>query len=239
MRPKNYQKFIYWVPEDIFQDFKQEYEGKSGKSLYLSQRFPCEILSPSRPIGAALSSGWEDACKRQGSWYRTSDKAGLVLVAATHAVDNLKPYYWGHVSVVPFQPPALPSAQEVQELYADPAYMDRMPAEWPHLSDAEKERFRRFFDSRGMDISLDDVLMHQSANHANFLRPDPLFYVEKNGEKIPYSITPMELTCCACHELFGVLGEDHHHKYVMRCPGMKFVDINPGEFFYVEKLTSE
>src|SRR5271157_2772225 len=222
MRPKNYQKYIYWLPEAEFQDFKQNYETRTGKSLFISQRFPCEILSPSRQVGVALPEGWNYACKRQGSWYRTSDKAGLTLVASTNSIEDLKAFLWGRVSVVPFQPPALPTEDEVQELYTDPAFTERAPEEWFHLSDDEKERFRRYFETRGMDISLDEVLVHQSANHANFLRPAPHFAVEENGEVTPYSIMPTELTCCACHEIFGVLGTQHPRKYVMRCPGLKF-----------------
>jgi len=80
-------------------------------------------------------------------------------------------------------------------------------------------------------------LARQSANHANFLARDPLFFVVEDGEKVPYSITPVELTCCACHEIFGVLGTDYPRKYVMRCPGLKFVDIASGEYFLVEKIS--
>ncbi len=234
VRPKFYKKYVYWMVADAFRRFQQEFEAFEQKSLFIPERFPCEVLSPARPVGAVLPETWNKACKRQGSWYRTSDKAGQVIVVSANSLPSLQDNYWGEISVVSFHPPQLPSAKEVHDLIQTPAYISRVPKEWPHFSEDEKVRFRRFFDSKGISLSLDEVLLHQSANHANFLQSDPAFAVLENSERVPYSIVPMELTCCACHEIFGVLGISHRKKYIMRCPGLKFVDLAPGEYFLIE-----
>jgi len=236
MRPESYKKYIYWLPESEFSLFQQEFEHSEPKSqsLFIPERFPCEVLSPARPIGAVPPETWNKFCKRQGSWYRTGDKNGQFIVASSKPLPELEKNLWGQVSVTQFRPPRLPTTKELPALLKDPHYTSRVPDEWSRVSEKEKEIMRQYFDSKGMSISLDDVFLHQSANHANFLQSDPVFSVVEKGVRVPYSITPTELTCCACNEIFGVLGANHRKKYVMPCPGLKFVDLKPGEYYKVE-----
>jgi hypothetical protein len=236
LRPRSYKKYVYWLPAGEFRHFQQEFERIEHKTLFIPERYPCELLSPTRSIGAVLPETWNMACNRQGSWYRTSEKAGQVIVVSAKPFPLLQNYFWGEVSVVSFHPPKLPSEKQVRDLVKTPAYISRMPEEWPRFLEDEKVRFRRFFDSKGISLSLDEVLLHQSANHANFLQSNPNFAVLEKGKRVPYSIMPMLLTCCACHEIFGVLGAEHPKKYIMRCPGLKFVDLAQDEYFLIESI---
>ncbi len=234
MRPKSYKKFVHWLPAGEFDRFKKQFEQDANKTLFVPDRYPCEVLSAARPLGAVLPETWNKSCNRQGSWYRTSDIAGQVILVSATSISRLKKYLRGQVSVVRFTPPRLPSLQEVNDLIETKAYTSRAPREWPHFTETEKMNYRRYFDSHGISLSLDEIMTHQSANHANFIQIDPPFATD--GECVPYSIMPLELTCCACLEIFGVLGAEHPKKYVMRCPGLKFVDLAPGEYFLIESI---
>ncbi len=235
MRPKNYKKFVYWLPTDEFALFRTQYEQENHKAIFVPDRYPCEVLSPARPIGAVLPETWNKSCNRQGSWYRTSSRAGQVIVVSAKQLPKLKRYFWGQVTVVPFTPPRLPTPQEVKDLVQTPAYTSRAPEEWPKFTDEEKVKYRRYFDSKGITLSLDEIMTHQSANHANFLQTDPPFATK--DDHAPYSINPLELVCCACHEILGVLGTTHLRKFVMKCPGLKFVDMARDEYFLVESVS--
>ncbi len=236
MRPKSYKKFVYWLPADEFNRFRSQFEQDKHKEVFVPVRYPCEVLSPARPLGAVLPETWNKSCNRQGSWYRTSAKAGQVILVSNEILPDLKEHLSSQVSVVRFTPPQLPSIKEIQDLIKTPTYTSRAPEEWPHFNLEEQIKYRKYFDAHGISLSLDEVMTHQSANHANFLQTDPPFAVLEDGTRVPYSIMPLELTCCACHEIFGVLGAEHPRKYVMRCPGLKFVDLAQGEYFLIESM---
>ncbi len=236
MRPKSYKKFVYWLATDEFSRFQAQFEQVSHKSIFIPERYPCEVLSPARPIGVVLRETWNKSCNRQGSWYRTSDRAGQVILVSNEILPDLKEYLSSQVSVVRFIPPRLPSIKEAEDLIKTPAYTSRAPEEWPHFSLEEQIKYRKYFDAHGISLSLDEIMTHQSANHANFLQPDPPFAILENGKRVPYSINILELICCACHEIFGVLGAQHPRKYVMRCPGLKFVDLAQGEYFLIDSM---
>ncbi len=236
MRPNNYKKFVYWLPIEEFNRFRAQFEQETHKSIFVPERYPCEVLSPARPLGVVLPETWNKSCNRQGSWYRTSAKAGLVILVSAKFLPKLKKHFWGQVSVVAFTPPRLPTPQDVQDLVKTTAYTSRAPEEWPKFTDDEKVKYRRYFDSHGISLSLEEVMMHQSANHANFLQIDPPFAT--HGDHVPYSLFPITLTCCACMEIFGVIGTVHLKKFVMKCPGLKFVDLAQGEYFLVESVSN-
>jgi len=150
MRPKQYLKHIYWMREAEFNQFREQFERSEQHSLFIPKEYPCEVLSPARRIGVVRPELWNKACKRQGSWYRTSDKVGQSIVVSSKPLPELEKSLWGRVSVTQFRPPRLPKTEELHLLLKDSHYTLRAPEDWPRLSEDEKVKFRRYFDSRGI-----------------------------------------------------------------------------------------
>jgi hypothetical protein len=136
----------------------------------------------------------------------------------------------GIVTVIdaPFQPPEW--GPNAAALVRNPAYTGKEPAEWPNLLAHEVPLFQGFIDRCGLGVSLEELLVRHSTNHANFLVPRELATtVLIEDIPTPHSLTAQNFTCSACLEIFDVIGQQWSQKALNKCPGLKYLPLRPGE----------
>ena len=156
-------------------------------------------------------------CKRKTSWYFESSRNGKVLIVSDTAVD-LRGF--GDASLIvpsPFEPPSLPSYDEILTLAQSLEYLRGKPSHWDQIESQEKVTHERWLRRFGVGASFDDVFPYHAANHANFF--EPRFFVCEEGVTVPYSIAGSTHVCSSCLEFFGILGERWPIKYVVPCLG--------------------
>lgn len=156
------------------------------------------------------------------------------LIIAEHSLEELSAYRKGRISVTELDPIEPPTEEELRALVAEREYRESEPEDWTRTTEDDERSFRRFRKITGVNRSLREMMLRHSANHANFILSRPRYYKREGKKRIPLSIVSQLETCSACHELFGILGAHHSRKYVAKCPGLKYVDLRPGEFFIVE-----
>ena len=235
----SYIKYAYFFGSEELSGVEAGLKARPEK-IYRARRMVCELLHPQREAGIALPEVWNKNCRRQGSWYRASSHNREILVVTSFPLEGRR-----GVKIAPsdFQPSRRPSPDEVRTLAESPAYLKVKPAEWDSIDDFDREQFRLFRQGlfklgqatrEEAEENFDSVFPGHCANHANFIEPG--FYLERGGEKIPYSLGPTLRVCSACVELFGLLGDQFEEKLVVFCPGaVVSTGLPPDRYFSVTK----
>lgn len=238
-----YQKYACFVEPDGI-SLIERYLHEKGKRIAKARRMVCELLHPKREAGVAGPEVWSRTCKRQGSWYRNSDRAGKVLYVGNEPVPG-----FDGLMIVPsdFAPPERPPGPEaIKRLVASPEYQGQKPAEWDDITPwdtAQFQQFRQGLHRMGkateeeLREDFSDMFPIHCANHANFLSPE--FFTGSPGRRIPCSIATTMKICSACLELFGIIGADLTEKLVVLCPGAVVTTGLPRDmFFSVKRMES-
>lgn len=226
-----YCKWVYWLHPEKQTDEISRY-GQDKRLVYRARRQPCEALYARREVALVPPEAWDRQCLRQGSWYRASARKGQVLLVSNREVPYLEP--WGRITIEAFSPPRLASEHDVIEAMSDESAIRLLPDGWGDFSAWEIEAIRAYLGQQGITRPLEAVFLYYSANHLNFAFPR--FFVETASHGlVPYSIQQTPLVCSACVELFGVLGEEHPLRYLVPCPGLKYVETTPGLYLRVER----
>ena len=77
-----YKKHIYWIPDCEFIKFKDDLQ-ETEFTLKSVRKTSCETLNAkNKTVRYASPKIFSGLCKRQGSWYRESNKAGSYLVVS-------------------------------------------------------------------------------------------------------------------------------------------------------------
>ena len=219
MKKKSYRKYTYWVkPQDV--EEVQGYFRSRDRRLKWARGVVCTPLDIISKVMLVPPKAWEETCDRQGSWYRSSPRAGQYLLVSEEALDH--PVMEANTVITPssFEPPAQAADGDVERLLASGIYRKREPEEWRHMDERERKRWKVMLSKLNVEIDLDRLLLIHSANHANFL--EPLLSVQENGTIVPYSIDLSERLCSCCLELYNVLGSKFRKKLVRPCLGALF-----------------
>jgi hypothetical protein len=229
-----YQKFIYWMEEEKESLLRDELASRnirlpSGKGIV------CAFLDPINRIGSVAPEVWSETCRRQGSWYRTSEKNGLYLVISSFPLVGHEERLEAVITESDFQPPKLACQEDKQTLLQDTQLRDRLPEEWKRPGDVEKRIYLRWAKRLGSTVeTFEELYVSHTANHANFISPH--FAMKENNRPIPYSIDRSAHLCSSCVELFNVLGDAFPIKLVAPCPGaVIFARLAPDRYLLVEK----
>ncbi len=231
-----YQKFCYWVDKDRLEDFKKIRKLNNIKQKEEIQ-IPCRALKVSREISCLTPEVWNGVCERRTSWYWKSEKVGLTLIISNLPIED---FYLGDPIVIKetdFRPDYLPSFNEITALIESKTYQDKKPDKWGDFKPKEIEFYRRWFQRLQLNEGFDfeRIFIYHSANHANFI--DPKFFINKDGMKIPYSISDSLHVCSSCMEFFDIVGEKWAIKYVIPCMGaVLFAQLTMDRYFEVRKL---
>jgi hypothetical protein len=232
-----YLKHIYWLTAEEEARLRQDLEAE-GIKLKSAKGVVCTPLDEINRVTSVAPDVWDETCARQGSWYRASNKNGLFLVISSFELDDFTHHGASTIRQVDFRPPHLADLKEKKEMVIDPDFIARIPARWKQVSELEKRILLRWAAKVGAEVEdFDFLYLSQTANHANFTKPR--FYVEEDGEIVPYSIDRSAHLCSCCLELFQVIGEKHSRKLVAPCPGaVIFARLKPDQYLLVEKPLS-
>lgn len=217
-------RHTYWLAEAELRELERRLATRRPR-LTPIRGVPCKGLNDVADASFVAPEVWDQVCRRQGSWYRGSPKAGLFLVVADEPVDGLEERLETTVEPCDFSPPRLAGERDALEMAGSDAFARRVPEGWARVAEREAGYWRRLLANVGAEGGLDRRLVIHSANHANFI--EPRFRVDSGGAAAPYSIARTADVCSACVELFNILGDEFPVKYVMPCPG--FVRYAGGE----------
>jgi len=228
-----YKKFCYWVDFHNLKRVRKNLEEK-GIELPDEARIPCRVLRTSSQIVYLAPPAWNGFCKRRTSWYRKSEMAEKFLIVSNSVLDL--PSLERPVIILEsdFTPDRFPSFDEMSQLIESKKYQTQKPPEWDKPDPLEREFYQRWFERSRINQAFDfeKIFLTHSANHANFL--DPKFMVDRNGEKVPYSISDSIHVCSSCLEFFNILGEQWPVKYVVPCIGaVQFTHLPMDQYFEV------
>jgi hypothetical protein len=234
-----YTKFCYWVDFHGLKTVRKNLEER-GLELPDEARIPCRVLRASKEIVYLAPPAWNGFCKRRTSWYRKSERAGKFLVVSNSALDPLNLEHAIIIKESDFTPNRFPKSDEISQLIRSEEYQKRKPSEWDKPDLLEKEFYQRWFERGRINeaFDFDKILMSHSANHANFI--DPIFFVNMDETKAPYSIADSLHVCSSCLEFFNILGEQWIKKYVVPCIGaVQFAHLPADRYFAVEIRTKK
>jgi len=217
---ENFTSHIYWLSTEDFATARTRLRAL-GFRLVPAISTPCEVLrARGSKLVYATPSVFNRVCTRQGSWYRTSNRAGMTLLASQEALPA-EFERWRDVGITlsDFEPERLPTVGELVALVESESYRKRRPDEWERPGIKDSVLFKTMFTLTGFWGWGDNMRKHwlgHRANHANFL--DRRFAAELDGERVPYSVTGNDGVCSSCVEFFNVTSQGTR-KLVRSCPG--------------------
>lgn len=215
-----FRQYLYWLDKDDV-DVACTLLKQHGYRISKAFKTPCEVLKArGQQIFLAAPQVWSLLCKRQGSWYRQSDKQGqYMLMSEQRLPAEMDKYLEAELQASDFVPPVLPEKRQLQELVNDAAYQLNKPREWEQRTIKDSVLFKTFFTVTGFwgwGDNLNKHWLNHKANHANFL--SKRFTVEMDGDRIPYTVSENDAVCSSCVEFFNVL-DKRQRKLVRSCPG--------------------
>lgn len=232
---------IYWLDEQDFSAAKTRLR-ELGFRLFPAISTPCEVLrARGKKLVYATPSVFNRVCVRQGSWYRTSNRNGMTLLASEQALPaEFEPWRDAGISMTDFEPERLPTVQELVDLVESESYRGRRPDEWERPGIKDSIMFKTMFTLTGFWGWGDNMRKHwigHRANHANFL--DGRFATELNDERVPYSVTGNDGVCSSCVEFFNITNQQTR-KLVRSCPGaVSFGGMKRNLYYDVLPVTRE
>ncbi|HUU40505.1 MAG TPA: hypothetical protein VMW42_06180 [Desulfatiglandales bacterium] len=177
---------------------------------------------------------WNETCRRQGSWYRSSDKNGLYLIISPQELKGFEQFKQAVITGSDFLLPEPATRKHKQEMVEDEEFKRLVPEEWYQASDIEKRLWTRWAKRLGSNEDWDSLFLTHTACHANFI--SPRFFIESDGLKIPYSIDSSANLCSCCLELFQIIGNNWQRKLVAPCAGaVVFARLPKDKYLLVEK----
>lgn len=237
MESSSYIKYFYWIQHN---DYKNVYNGIKdyfdGKDIPIAVLRQCESLSMARPVMIVPPGVWSENCYRQGSWFRDSDLKEEYLVVSDRELPILSFIFKGKIQKIIIENLVFPPSSQYKHLLESSEFKSKTPKEWFNLLEREKPIFKAFLERNMIKMSLNDLLVVHSINHANFLVHDEnlAYNFEYNGEPVRSSLFPQELICSACMEIFGVIGRNLKRMIIKNCPGLKYIQMKKNEFLLVE-----
>ena len=233
-----FSKYLYWLSKDELDQVKPGLKA-AGIKLAAVLKTPCEVLKASGNKALYASpTVWSTICKRQGSWYRASDRAGkYMLISEQRLPASCDAYIDSEISANDFTPEKLPNTKQLVGLVESDEYTQQRPDGWEDTSVKDSVMFKMLFTLTGFWGWGDNLKSHwlnHRANHANFLSKQ--FTTEVDGEDVPYSITSNDGVCSSCVEFFNVVSQDDR-KLVRACPGsITFANLERERYYDVKPL---
>ncbi len=235
MKKKDYEKYIYWVTPETEARLREDLASR-GVRLKSAKGVVCTPLDEINRISSVAPEVWGDTCRRQGSWYRSSDRNGLFLIVSSFAVEGYEEDLAGRITRTAVKPPGYAGREEMEAMVADQAFSKKVPLEWSRAETTEKRIQMRWARRLGAVIDdYDDLYLVHTANHANFIHPR--FFMREGDCVIPYSIERSAHLCSCCLELFQVIGSEYSRKLVAPCPGaVIFARLEPDALLLAERM---
>jgi len=226
-----YKKLVYWLEPGERDPLLAGARKDRKTRVHNAKHHPCEALYPRRELVLVEPRIWDLRCARQGSWYRASARNGQSLLVSNQPLDHLSP--WGSITLEAFTPPRTATDGDVLEMLRDPRLVELLPPGWGLFSPWERQAIHELLLQEDIERSLQEVFCYYTANHLNFVHPR-FFLSREDHPVVPYSIEKTALVCSACVEIFGILGDSFPLKYLVPCPGLKYLRPPPGHWIRVD-----
>lgn len=225
---------MYWLSPGDADLLRSDLEA-AGRRVPVAKGVVCTPLDERNRIALVPPGVWGETCSRQGSWYRVSNRNGLVLAVSSFELEPWEEKKVAVITATDFVPPRQAAPEEKQAMVLDPDLERRIPSEWGVVSETEKRLYLRWAKRLGSKVEdYDFLFLSHTANHANFL--NPRFFITEGDEVIPYSIDSTAHLCSCCLELFQVVGQGYTRKLVRPCPGASlFARLKPDRYLLVER----
>ena len=226
-------KYIYWLPHNDFVKFENDVKPTEFE-LKPARKTSCGTLNAKgKTVRYASPEIFSGLCKRQGSWYRESNKAGSYLVVSEEKLpDKYNQFLDANITESDFSPQSLPDQSGIQKLVDSEEYQSQHPDDWEKKTFKDGLLYKIFFTITGFWGFGDNINKHWNnhrANHANFLTHQ--YTTDIDGESIPYSVTNNDGVCSSCVEFFNIIDQDSR-KMVRACPGAVYFSSVKREKYY-------
>lgn len=228
-----YNKYIYWVPGGEFKNFRNNLNSTEF-NLQSVRKTSCETLNAiGKTVRYASPKVFSGLCKRQGSWYRESNRDGHFLVVSEEKLPEQYDHYLNaNMVATDFSPEVLPVQSDLMKLVESEEYQSQRPDDWENKTFKEALMYKIMFTLTGFWGFGDNLAKHWNnhcANHANFLTHR--FTTKIDDESIPYSVTNNDGVCSSCVEFFNVIDQESR-KMVRACPGAVHFSSVEGHKYY-------
>ncbi len=228
-----YSKYIYWLPDNDFVKFENDVRSTEFE-LKPARKTSCGTLNAKgKTVRYASPEIFSGLCKRQGSWYRESNKAGSYLVVSEEKLpEKYNQFLDAKITESDFLPQSLPDQSDIHKLVDSDEYQSQHPVEWEKKTFIDGLIYKIFFTITGFWGFGDNIKKHWNnhrANHANFLTHQ--YTTDIDGESIPYSVTNNDGVCSSCVEFFNIIDQDSR-KMVRACPGAVYFSSVEREKYY-------
>jgi len=231
-------KYACWTEADSVSALKEKLAA-DRVAFHEARKAVCTPLSKHVEIGIVIPETWSKTqlCQRPLSWYWNSPLAGRYLVISSKSLDEYGLTPRIILRKTKFHPPVLPGETQQRRMIQRSSYLKAKPPAWDKLDErdeANQEQWLRVMGLRGKKFK--DLFITHCANHANFIEPE--YFIERNGERVPYSIGATNQICSACLEFFNVIGGAYRYKLVVPCPGaVIFAGLPVNRYIEVETVT--
>ena len=235
-----FKKHIYWFPHSEFVKFENDIKSTAFE-LKSARKTSCGTLNAKdKTVRYASPEIFSGVCKRQGSWYRESNKAGSYLVVSEEKLPEKYDHFLDAIFVgTDFLPQSLPGQSAIQKLVDSEEYQSQRPDDWENVTFKEALMYKILFTLTGFWGIGDNIKKHWNnhrANHANFLTHK--YTTNIDGEDIPYSVTENDGVCSSCVEFFNIIEQDSR-KMVRACPGaVYFSSVEANKYYDVQPVKS-
>ena len=152
-----YIKHTYWLTKDEEERLRDELAARDIK-LKSAKGIVCTPLDEINKITSVAPDVWDDTCKRQGGWYRASEKNGLYLVISSFELEDYEDQKAAVITESDFVPPRLATMGDKKALVQDELFKRRVPDDWLHPADLEKRIYLRWAKRLGSDVENYDFL---------------------------------------------------------------------------------
>lgn len=233
-----YKKHIYWFSHSEFVKFENDIKSTEFE-LKPARKTSCGTLNAKeKTVRYASPEIFSGLCKRQGSWYRESNKVGSYLVVSEKKLpEKYNQFLEARMIGTDFSPQSLPGQSDIKKLVESDEYQSQRPDEWENKTFKEGLMYKIMFTLTGFWGIGDNINKHWNnhrANHANFLTHK--YTANIDGEHIPYSVTENDGVCSSCVEFFNIIDQDSR-KMVRACPGsVYFSSVERDKYYEVQPV---
>jgi hypothetical protein len=232
-------RHLYWLAAGEFDSATARLR-EDGFKVEKTLLTPCQVMrSSGKKLIYAPPEIWSGMCKRQGSWYRQSDKLGKFMILSERRLpEHMDAFLDAEMTLSDFMPASLPNRSELAEIVNSKAYQTGKPSEWEQVRGREGLMFKMLFTFNriwGWGDNLGRHWLGHRANHANFVSKKVTTRID--GEEVAYSVTENAGVCSSCAEFFNVV-TPKSRKLVRACPGsVTFGGAERGTYYDVKPTT--
>jgi len=165
---------------------RQNIKLKSGKAVV------CAGLDEISKIMSVPPDVWDSTCRRQGSWYRNSEKNGKYLIISSFELEGYERFKEAVITQSNFILPRPITREEKKIMVDDEQFKSLVPREWYSITDLEQRIWIRWARKLGSEEGWGFLFfLTHTACHANFYQTT-IFLSSQMAKKFPIRLTEVQ-----------------------------------------------